>query len=475
MTVAAELAVNGTQVSIVDTLELGWSNGDDVADYPDLTASWLDEHRIPLADWARLAEMDEVIVEAAARLAAFDYDRRKADIAELLGGIGKRTLDHSVKQARHIGDEPHAEPPSTPFSGEEPWPEPVDGKDLVERIQKVIQSHVILTRQQALAIALWILMSYTHKAFRVCPRLLVSSPEKRCGKTTLLETIQAMCCRGLAVANISAAALFRALAAWVPTLLIDEADTFLNSNDELRGILNSGHTKATAYVIRTVGDDHQPMHFSTFAPIAIGMIKRPPETLLDRSIVIGLQRKLGADYVTPLPLEAEAEYQPIRQQCRRWVEDNVDDLHADRELTPADIDNDRARDNWTPLMAIAKQCGLLDEAQAACRELTLTEDASLTVDLLADIQQIFREEGKDKLPSKTVVKKLLAMEERPWSEYANGRPLTQNKLADLLSAFGVRTVQARDGAKVLRHYHLTDLQPLFDRYLATEKAAAAID
>lgn len=47
-------------------------------------------------------------------------------------------------------------------------------------------------------------------------------------------------------------------AMWKPTMLIDEADTFLCDNDELRGVLNTGHTRATAYVIRTVGEDHEP-------------------------------------------------------------------------------------------------------------------------------------------------------------------------------------------------------------------------
>jgi putative DNA primase/helicase len=35
-------------------------------------------------------------------------------------------------------------------------------------------------------------------------------------------------------------------------LLIDEADSFMKDNEELRGILNSGHTKAAAHVIRNV-------------------------------------------------------------------------------------------------------------------------------------------------------------------------------------------------------------------------------
>jgi Protein of unknown function (DUF3631) len=466
-TVVAELLVNGTDVFIIDTLALGWSDGNDVADYPDLDQDWLLEQRVPIREWDGFKGMDELIIAAAARLSHLDYDRRKNELVELLGGVNKRTLDGLVKQVRQNQANyklEESESCST-FSGEEPWPERVDGKALLNEIQSVIRSHVILSAQEALAVALWIILTYVFRAFRVCPRLLVSSPEKRCGKTTLLEIIQAMCFRGLATANISAASLFRSLEAWSPTLLIDEADTFLKGNDELRGILNSGHTKSTAFVIRTVGDEHEPKRFSTFAPIAIGMIKRPADTLLDRSIVIRLQRKLGTDPVTSLPLEAENEYQSIRQKCLRWSEDTIGELQGDRELTPTDIGNDRARDNWVPLAAIAQKCNLLPEARTACRQLTPKEDGSLTITLLADIQQIFYEENKDKLPSKTLVKKLLAMEERPWAEYSRGKPLTQNKLAQLFKDFDVHTHQAKVGVKNLKHYLRSDLKSLFERYL----------
>ena len=471
MTVGAELLVNEAGVFIIDTLELGWSDGDDVADYPDLKSDWLLENRISIRDWDGFKDMDEAIVDAVARLSPLDYDRRKEVLVELLGGVNKRTLDGLVKQARQSNVQSEEDEESSGlFAGEEPWPEVVDGKTLINELQTIIHRHVILSPQEGLAVALWTVLTYVFRAFRVCPRLLVSSPEKRCGKTTLLETIQAMCFRGLAAANISAASLYRGLEAWSPTLLIDEADTFLPGNDELRGILNSGHTRSTAYVIRTVGDEHEPKLFPTFAPIAIGMIKRPPDTLLDRSIVIRLQRKLGTDPVTPLPLEAEKEYLVSRQKCLRWAEDNADALAGDRELTPEDIGNDRARDNWIPLTAIAQQCGLLVEAQAACRQLTLKEDASLTAELLVDIQQIFQESGKDKLPSKVLVKKLIGMEERPWAEYQRGKPLTQNKLAQLMKDFDVHTHQAKVGASNLKHYLLADLKPLFDRYLKNENA-----
>ena len=473
MTVAAELMVYGSEVFVIDTLKLGWSGGEDVADYPDLTQEWLTDERVLIADWAYFADMDGFIIEAAARMPPLDYDRRKDKLVELLGGVAKPTLDGMVKQARKAHAQADKEVPEATsiFADEEPWPQAVDGKALVTEIQAIVRNHVILSEHEALAVALWIVQTYVFSAFRVCPRLLVSSPEKRCGKTTLLETIQALCFRGLAAANISAASLFRAIEAWSPTLLIDEADTFLHGNDELRGILNAGHTKSTAYVLRTAGDDHEPKRFYTFAPIAIGMIKQPPDTLLDRAVVIRLQRKLGIDPVIPLPLETEQEYLHIRQKCLRWADDTIEELAADRALTPADIDNDRARDNWIPLTAIAQSCGLLEAAQAACRQLTLKEEDSLTVELLADIRQIFEEENKDKLTSKFLVKKLTTLEERPWAEFSRGKPLNQNKLAKLLKDFGVHTVQAKLGSKNLKHYKLADLTPLFERYLKADALA----
>jgi hypothetical protein len=42
--------------------------------------------------------------------------------------------------------------------------------------------------------------------------------------------------------NITADAIFRVVAAATPTLCIDEADTFVQGNEDMRGIINSGHT-----------------------------------------------------------------------------------------------------------------------------------------------------------------------------------------------------------------------------------------
>lgn len=103
----------------------------------------------------------------------------------------------------------------------------------------------------------------------------------------------------LATSSVSAAALFRSIEKWTPTLLIDEADTFLKENHELRGVLNAGHTRELAYVLRCDGEQLEPKRFSVWGPKAIACIGKLQETLSDRSIEIRLQRKTKAEETVP--------------------------------------------------------------------------------------------------------------------------------------------------------------------------------
>jgi putative DNA primase/helicase len=93
--------------------------------------------------------------------------------------------------------------------------------------------------------------------------------------------------------NITPAAIFRYIEQERPTLIIDEADTFVNANDEMPGILNSGHTRASAFVIRVVefAGEHVAKRFSTWAAKAIAGIGSLADTISDRSIILVMQRK----------------------------------------------------------------------------------------------------------------------------------------------------------------------------------------
>jgi putative DNA primase/helicase len=106
--------------------------------------------------------------------------------------------------------------------------------------------------------------------------MVLVSPEKRCGKTTVLIILQFLTPRSELASNISAAAVFRHIEDERPTLLIDEGDTFTKDNDDVRGILNSGHIKTAAYVSRTIEafGEHKAKRFSTWAPKVIAVARR---------------------------------------------------------------------------------------------------------------------------------------------------------------------------------------------------------
>jgi len=89
-----------------------------------------------------------------------------------------------------------------------PWPKPVDGAALVGELVAFLQRYLVLPPNAALAIALFILHSWTIDAFFVSPILAISSPLKRAGKTTLLRLLHAVTRRPFLVSNTSTAGFF---------------------------------------------------------------------------------------------------------------------------------------------------------------------------------------------------------------------------------------------------------------------------
>jgi len=140
----------------------------------------------------------------------------------------------------------------------QPSNNPVPGHILLDELESLLTRFVILPPWAAETLALWIMHTYAFELRDVSTYLGIESPEKRCGKTTLLSVLNRLANRPVAAANISPSAFFRVIEEMRPTLLIDEADTFLRGNDELRGILNAGYTRDTAYVVRvTQADPYQ--------------------------------------------------------------------------------------------------------------------------------------------------------------------------------------------------------------------------
>src|ERR1700676_3791084 len=185
-----------------------------------------------------------------------------------------------------------------------PWPEPVDGAVLLGDVAAAFTRFVALPPLAEVAAALWTVHAHALEAAAASPLLALTLPEKRCcGKTTTLSLLARLVPRALLSSNISPASLFRIVEKYSPTLLVDEADSFLRDKEELRRILNSGHTRDAAYVVRTVGDENEPRRFSTWAAKAVALIGHLPDTFADRSLVVPMRRHAAGEHVERLRLE----------------------------------------------------------------------------------------------------------------------------------------------------------------------------
>lgn len=238
----------------------------------------------------------------------------------------------------------------------EPWPKPVSGVGLVAEIEAVCSRYLVLPPGAATAMALWVLFSHTFAAWGCSPRLVFTSKEPECGKTTALTLLAQLVPNALPTVNITPAALFRIIERHQPSLLIDEADTFIEGHEEMRGVLNSGHTRDTAFVWRCHPETLEPEAFSTWAPLAIGKIGGLAPTLQSRSIIITMRRKMPQEMVVRLTPQSWPELHVLAQKAARWSNDHLEELRqADPDMPPRL--GSRVADNWRPLTALADAVG----------------------------------------------------------------------------------------------------------------------
>ena len=420
-----------------------------------------------------------VEIERLAKLSLVEYDReREAAAGRLRCRVG--TLDAQVKTARADGDQKgQGRPLDLPEIA--PWPHAVDGAELLDAASAAIKRFVVLDDAAADAVAIWCVATHTFQSFEVFPRLALLSATLRCGKTTLRDVVAGLVPKPLPADNIMAAALFRTVEIARPTLLLDEADTYLPSNEDLRGIINSGHRR-DGCVIRCVGDGHEPRRFSTWAPVLLAQIGKPPATVYDRSIVIELRRKKLSEKVERFRGEARQDLQVLAQKAARWTHDCAAEFVQAKPVPLDDLD-DRANDNWHSLLAVADTAGgpWPQRARNAARALAerVGHDAASTGEmLLADIRWVF--DGKpeqcdgrlvteydpvDKMASADLVDHLVKIEGRHWAEWKAGKPITQNALARLLKPFKVTPGTIRlDSGHTPKGYKREAFEDAFERY-----------
>jgi putative DNA primase/helicase len=389
-------------------------------------------------------EVETEVVRLSA-LSVIDYERERDRVSARLG-IRKATLDKLVE----------AERAKTPVDGpgldREPALEWVEGSELVDELIADLTRYVSLDPDYAVTTTFWVIHTYLLEHTFITPRLAITAPEPRCGKTTLVNWLRTVVQRPLNSINISAAAVYHVVDEQQPTLLIDEADTFLGTNNELRGILNSGHQQ-DGTVQRWDAKQKTIVSFSTFGACAISLIGNLPSTLQDRSIRVRLRRRKPDERI--FSFRADRVDDKLARRCARWTLDNRYAL-GDPAI-PEQLFN-RVEDNWRPLLSIADAIGgawpeRLRAIAVKIAELEGGEDPSLGTQLLQDIREIV--EDKIWITSGALVARLSG---KAWI-------MSGKKLAGLLKPYGIEPTQQRWDGRVERGYFVVDFADAFARYL----------
>ena len=370
-----------------------------------------------------------------------------------------------------------------------PWPTLVDGTALLDDVSSLIGRYVEMSGAQADATALWIMHTWLHDRLDLSTFLNITSATKRCGKSLLLEVLEELVHRPLLLSGrITSPGMFRIVEMCQPALLLDESDTYLRDDDELRGFINGSQRKSGARTMRAVkvGDSFTMESFGTWCAKAIAGIGDLPDTVLDRSIVIRLERRAPSDGDMPRWRERDrAAIDAILQRMARWAADNIEAVLRRRNAVAfPPRTNDRARDAWEALLAIADIAGgdwarETGRAWRACQAITAqSEDAGDRGEmLLADLRQVFRDAGDPAhLPTgknderydpslPAILPALVAMDGRPWAEYSRSKPLSPRGLADLLGRFRITSGTIRlESGSTPKGYKRAALMPHWKRY-----------
>jgi hypothetical protein len=370
----------------------------------------------------------------------------------------------------------------------------VNAAELLAEIEAVIKHHVVLPAPAAAALAVWVLHTYTFELRDAVAYVVIESPEKRCGKTTLLAVLAAMAHKPLIASNITVGALFRAIDTCRPTLFIDEADTFLAGNGTMRGIINSGNTWRTAYVVRLgrsrqnraplpsapslpggreaeSGGEPRLKRYSCWCPKVIALIGEAPDTIADRSIVVKMARKLTTETCAPL---SELKTGEIKARCARFALEAGPIIASHAKIYGEGL-NDRAADTFDPLYVIARQAGGEWEGKLHAAALALTAAAdsdNAAAELLLDILAIFMEIGWGKIFSRDLARLLREGEGGMKSLALKGAAGDEQELARILRPYGVKPANIRIGKEVRKGYAGDDFREALTRYVPKAEIAA---
>ncbi len=234
----------------------------------------------------------------------------------------------------------------------------------IKETTEFLTDYVALPELAPTVIATWIGAAWMHRVWDRFPHLAITSPEKRCGKTTLLDILHVLVPRPLSTSNISPAALYRAIEQMKrPTLLLDEAQSLSRAGSEasevIRELLNAGIGK-NAKVIRCGGAKMDKLReYSIYSPKVFAMIGEPDGVLADRSLPVSMRRRTSYDVIKRYrSRDVETRGKEIRERLAGWAKEYKEGAAELYEcIEPFEIENDRMAELLLPLQCVSMLAG----------------------------------------------------------------------------------------------------------------------
>ncbi len=340
-------------------------------------------------------------------------------------------------------------------------PEILDGGEgeLLGDVARFISTYVAMSPAQLLAVSLWVFHTHVVHFAEQTPYLLITSPEKQCGKTRFMEVLELLVPRPWQVISPSEAVIYRTVNSSMPTLLLDEVDTIFKpqnakDNEHLRALINAGNRPGVT-VPRCVGNTPKVQDFNVYCAKALAGIGTLPDTITDRSLSIRLKRRKKTESVERFRRsKTEPAGHALRDRLGAWGKKNGRALKRARPKVPDQL-SDRMQDACEQLFAIADRMGepwseklSRDAVVELCTGERADSQESIRLRLLRDIRDIFEERDRKagkrgpSIQTATLLSALSLIEEAPWLHYY-GRGLGDRDLAALLKGYGIGSATIR--------------------------------
>jgi len=273
---------------------------------------------------------------------------------------------------------------------------------LIEDLEAFFRERLALPDGAALILALFTMNTYVFDLFDTTPYIQIDSAVGGCGKTTLLLHLEVTCCRAYLGCDPTEATLFRRIDRDHPTWLLDEASVVRGHEERarmIRAILDAGYRKG-ATVSRCEGENNDLRDFRVYCPKVFALVGSLRGTLLDRCIVLHLQRTQGRRKTRLKLLRGQSP--PLREKLEAYAAQYRNNLQRLDENEPANgywpqLDG-REEELWGPLLSHAKLAGEETERRALAVALSfssqkgqLAVEEDQTATLAAELVEVLAE------------------------------------------------------------------------------------